>query len=530
MSKWNAFVETLSFVPELEFRLDVSEMGITEQAWRGLERRLSSALEEMMALEGGAIANPDENRQVGHYWLRAPDLAPDEKTRTAITETIDKVEVFGRKVRGGEIKPPGEPRFEALLLIGIGGSALGPQLAADALSTKSDALAIHFFDNTDPSGFHRVLEELGETLDRTLVVVVSKSGGTRETRNGLVEVCAALEGRGRQPAAQLVAVTGEGSALEQRAEEEKWLRVFPMWDWVGGRCSQTSAVGLLPMSLLGHDFHALLDGARKMDEATRHPDLRANPAARLAAAWFLSGGGRGDRSMVVLPYKDRLLLFSRYLQQLVMESLGKRLDLEGNVVEQGLSVFGNKGSTDQHAFVQQLRDGRNDFFVTFLGVVEDGIDAPLLEVEPGVTSGDYLLGFLYGTRRALADSARPSLTITIPRVDARSLGALIALFERAVGLYAFLAGINAYHQPGVEAGKKAATEVLDLQRELVAAMRDAPRERLAAPVWARRVGRSEAAVEALAILEHLASDSRRGVVAEGPLGSSDRLFGAETAR
>src|SRR5207249_649333 len=118
------------------------------------------------------------------------------------------------------------------------------------------------------------------------------------------------------------------------------------------------------------------------------------PAALLALMWYHATGGKGQKDMVVLPYKDRLLLFSRYLQQLVMESLGKRLDRDGNRVEQGISVYGNKGSTDQHAYVQQLRDGVNNFFTTFIRVLEDGGAAT--EVEPGVTPGDYLHGFLLG--------------------------------------------------------------------------------------------------------------------------------------
>ena len=161
--------------------------------------------------------------------------------------------------------------------------------------------------------------------------------------------------------------------------------------------------------------------------------------------------------MVILPYKDRLLLFSRYLQQLVMESLGKELDRNGKIVHQGIAVYGNKGSTDQHAYVQQLREGVPNFFATFIQVRRDRDSAPI-EVEPGTTSGDYLLGFLLGTRRALYENDRDSITITIDRVCPESVGALIALYERAVGLYAELVNVNAYHQPGVEAGKKAATE------------------------------------------------------------------------
>jgi glucose-6-phosphate isomerase len=210
--------------------------------------------------------------------------------------------------------------------------------------------------------------------------------------------------------------------------------------------------------------------------------------------------------MVVLPYKDRLLLFSRYLQQLVMESLGKRLDLAGRRVDQGLTVYGNKGSTDQHAYVQQLRDGVHDFFVAFVRVLEDG-GAPL-EVEPGVTAGDYLHGFLLGTRQALFENGRQSLTITVARVDARTVGALVALFERAVGLYASLVGVNAYHQPGVEAGKKAAAAVLALQARVAAALDAAPRTAAELAAAAGAAGAPGDAEAVLLLLEHLAANGR----------------------
>jgi len=219
--------------------------------------------------------------------------------------------------------------------------------------------------------------------------------------------------------------------------------------------------------------------------------------------WHHATGGKGAKDLVVLPYKDRLLLLSRYLQQLVMESLGKRLDLQGKRVEQGLTVYGNKGSTDQHAYVQQLRDGVPNFFATFVRVLEAGGEP--VEVEPGITAGDYLHGFLLGTREALAGNGRESLTITIPRVDARTVGALIALFERAVGFYASLVGINAYHQPGVEAGKKAAAAVLALQAKVLAALGAEPQtaEQLAA-----KVGAAGQVETVFLLLEHLAANGR----------------------
>ena len=182
---------------------------------------------------------------------------------------------------------------------------------------------------------------------------------------------------------------------------------------------------------------------------------------QLALAWHHATDGKGSKDMVVLPYKDSLVLFSKYLQQLIMESLGKELDLDGNTVHQGLAVYGNKGSTDQHAYVQQLRDGVNNFFAAFVEV-RKGRQGASIEVEPGTTSADYLQGFLRGTRKALHEAGRKSLTISIPEVTPFHLGLLIALFERTVSFYASLVNINAYHQPGVEAGKKAAGVFLSL--------------------------------------------------------------------
>jgi glucose-6-phosphate isomerase len=463
---FDQWTKGLCVVPSIGMTVDASRMG----ALPGLD--FARAFDAMAALEGGAVANPDENRQVGHYWLRAPELAPTGELRAAIETTLQNLKSFVADVHGGKIAPPAGGTFSDVLVVGIGGSALGPQLAARALGTAcDDKMSIHFLDNTDPDGFDLVLERVRARFPWTLVLVISKSGGTKETRNGMLEVKAAMEAAHVSFASQAVAITGEGSALDKVAVGEKWLARFPMWDWVGGRTSELSAVGLLPAALQGIDIDAFLAGARDADVATRVREVNNNPAALLAAAWHHAGRGRGEKDMVVLPYKDRLELFSRYLQQLVMESLGKEKDLDGNTVHQGIAVYGNKGSTDQHAYVQQLRDGVSNFFVTFIEVLKDRKRGGF-EVEPGVTSGDYLFGFLEGTRRALFESNRPSLTITIDEVSPRTLGALIAVFERAVGFYATLVNINAYHQPGVEAGKKAAGEVLALQARVVAFLRE----------------------------------------------------------
>ena len=508
---WERYKALLFEDPGLGMALDLSRAGLGDGDLAEREAAVQAALGAMAALEGGAIANPDEGRRVGHYWLRAPEKAPEPELGAAIRDTWARVLDFAARVHDGRVSPPRADRFRHVLVIGIGGSALGPQLVADALGGPGDRLTAHFLDNTDPDGLDRVLGGLGDGLAETLAVVISKSGGTAETRNGMVEAEAAYRSRGLEFAAHAVAITQDGSALDRQARAQGFLARFPMWDWVGGRTSVTSAVGLLPAALQGIDVTALLAGAAAMDEATRRRETRRNPAALLALAWHAIGGGRGSKAMVVLPHKDRLLLFSRYLQQLVMESLGKERDLAGRVVHQGLTVYGNKGSTDQHAFVQQLRDGTPDFFVTFVRVLQDR-QGSSLEVEPGATSGDFLDGFLLGTRRALFESGRPSITITVRDLTPRSLGMLIALYERAVGLYASLIGINAYHQPGVEAGKKAAAAILDLQRKVVAALRERGAAGGTCEELAEAAGTPDEAETVYHLLERLAANPGRGVL------------------
>jgi glucose-6-phosphate isomerase len=227
--------------------------------------------------------------------------------------------------------------------------------------------------------------------------------------------------------------------------------------------------------------------------------------------WFWAGGGKGKKDMVILPYKDRLELFSRYLQQLIMESLGKELDLKGRKVNQGIAVYGNKGSTDQHAFIQQLRDGVNNFFATFIEVLQDSSSASSsssIFVEPDATSGDYLNGFFQGTRRALHENGRENITITIRHVCPGSVGKLIALYERAVGFYAALVGINAYHQPGVQAGKKAADAVLSIQRQILACLRAHRGEAFTAAAIAKAIKQPAEVETVFRICEHLAANGR----------------------
>lgn len=512
---WNRFKKYFYHNSELGLSLDISRIPFPHGFLAAMEKPLQQAYADMAALEKGAIANPDENRMVGHYWLRAPQLAPTREIGQEITSTLTAIKAFAANVHRGQIAGP-QGRFTQLLVVGIGGSALGPQFVQHALGQPGvDKMAVAFFDNTDPDGMDYVLAGLKGRLAQTLVVIISKSGGTAETRNGQLEVAAAFKAAGLDYRRQFVAVTGAGSKLDQTAAQENWLARFPMWDWVGGRTSELSAVGLLPAALQGIDIDAMLAGAAAMDVVTRSTTTSENPAALLALMWYFATDGRGAKDMVVLPYKDRLLLFSRYLQQLVMESLGKELDLRGRVVNQGIAVYGNKGSTDQHAYVQQLREGVNNFFITFIEILKDRAGASI-EVEPGATSGDFLQGFYLGSRDALSEKDRSSISLTLNELSPRTIGLLIALYERVVGLYASLIGINAYHQPGVEAGKKAATAVLALKQRITSTLTAHSGQAFTAESLAEKLGSVDQTELVFKVLEHLAANGQARKIAQKP--------------
>ena len=467
LALWARFKQYYLNCESVGVALDISRMNFSDTFFGEMEPKIQAAFVSMDKLVAGAIANPDENRMVGHYWLRDSSKAPNAELKKEIDSCLAGIKKFSSDVHSGAIKPEKAPLFKNVLVIGIGGSALGPQFVAKALgSPTADKLTPYFFDNTDPEGMDIVLAKIGGGLKETIAIVISKSGGTAETRNGMEEARAAYEAAGLTFGKHAVAVTQAGSKLDKYAIANNFLTRFPMWDWVGGRTSELSAVGLLPAALQGLDIQGMLDGAKAMDAVTSVKTTLKNPAALLSLMWHHAGKGKGLKDMVILPYKDRLELFSKYLQQLVMESLGKEKDLDGKVVHQGIAVYGNKGSTDQHAYVQQLRDGVNNFFVTFIEVLHDRNNKSI-EVEPGATSGDFLNGFHQGTRKALHESDRENITITVNQANPETVGKLIALYERAVGFYGTLVNTNAYHQPGVEAGKKAAEAVLYVQREAV---------------------------------------------------------------
>lgn len=460
--------------PHLPWSLDATLARVSPEQIASLPWEQAFDLLESTAR--GEHVNTSEDRAVGHGWLRAPETAPSLALAQEIQGAIDETMALADALRTGSRCNSAGERFTDLLHIGIGGSLLGPELLVTALGDDPEGhprgLRVHFIDNIDPNGLHQVVGALRDRLARTVVVIVSKSGSTVEPNAALAYVWQTLLDVGLDPAQHLVAITGNGSILDQRAKAEGWMASLPLWSWVGGRFSTTSPVGLFTAGCAGLDTAALLAGAAAMDAWCRTRDPLENPAALLAGCAHRLGAGRGERALVTLPYLDRLKRLGRWAQQVVMESIGKSHDREGREVRQGLTVFGTKGSTDQHAYVQQLRDGQDSAIVLFVQAYDTGV--PPLWLSADHTAGDALQGFFLGTRRALRDANRPSLTVSLERLDEHALGGLVALFERFVELYAGLIGVNAYDQPGVEAGKQAAKELLAVSRQLLAALADGP--------------------------------------------------------
>jgi glucose-6-phosphate isomerase len=363
--------------------------------------------------------------------------------------------------------------FENLVVLGIGGSALGTTTLRDALlgpswneldeETRDHYPRLFVLDNVDPRTVSALLDRLD--LRRTLFNVVSKSGSTAETMAQYMVV----EGRlreilGEEPTRGHFLFTTDPSAgvLRQIAEAEgvPALEVPPN---VGGRFSVLSSVSLLPAAVVGIDIFQLLDGARDMAQRCRNPVLKENPAGILATLLHQADTEQGAPIHVLMPYSDRLRSFAAWFQQLWAESLGKARDREGREVNRGPTPLPALGATDQHSLLQLLMEGPRDKVVLFMGVGggEDPVEIPSVRPEfpalsylGGHTLAELLRTELDSTREALRQEGRPSLLVEIPDLTPRVLGELFMLFEVATVFAGALYGIDSLDQPGVELSKR----------------------------------------------------------------------------
>jgi glucose-6-phosphate isomerase len=361
--------------------------------------------------------------------------------------------------------------IEDVLVLGIGGSSLGTRAILQALVGPPELAftrtgrRVHLPDNSDPWFLAALLPKLDPS--RTLVLAVSKSGGTVETAAQLLVVRAWLEETlGAAWTKHLAAVTDPKAGPLREFVSAHGLASFDVPPNIGGRFSVLTPVGLLAAMLAGVDVAALLRGATTMAESCERTSLAENPAGIFAAVHFLHHKEHGRMIHVFMPYADGLRSTAAWFVQLWAESLGKRTNRAGKVVEVGPTPLPAVGATDQHAQMQLFMEGPRDKLVTFIEVETAATDFSIPPVEGafGYLGGHTLHGLLSaelrGTRVALAADGRPSLTISLPTLSPESLGALLFLLEAATAFAGELYDINAFDQPGVEAGKRLAFGLL----------------------------------------------------------------------
>ncbi|MGA0602897.1 glucose-6-phosphate isomerase [Caulobacter sp. KR2-114] len=472
-------------------RLDLSKQPLSAAA---LDAAL--ALAQVAGLEGarsrlfaGEIVNASEGRPALHMALRAEEGADYRAMGEPVSPEVDaaraKMAAFADGVRSGAIRGATGKPFTAILHIGIGGSDLGPRLVWEALRPLDAPITLRFAANVD--GAEIAAATAGLDPAQTLVIAVSKTFTTLETLANAEAARDWLEAAlGKDGATQhfaAVSANVKGAAAFGVPQD----RVFPFWDWVGGRYSVWSAVGLSCAVGLGWDvFARFLAGARRMDEHFRHTALPHNAPVLLALAHLANRNGLDRRMRAVVPYARRLALLPAFLQQLEMESNGKRVSAAGAPLSRGTAaaVFGDAGTNGQHAFFQLLHQGTDVIPVDIIAAASSdegppGAHAKLLA--NAIAQGEALLAGRseaavreeLRAKGAAPDEIdrlapqrtfpgeRPTSFILLPDLSPESLGALIALYEHKTFVEGTLWGINSFDQWGVELGKTLATRVLD---------------------------------------------------------------------
>lgn len=437
--------------------VDYSKHRITDETLKLLaalarERDLADWIARMYA---GEIINNSEQRAVLHVALRA--ASPPAEVR----ETLSRMRAFAREIRSGTITGATGERITDIVNIGIGGSDLGPRMAARALRRFCAAVPrVHFAANVDPEDLTATLSGLHP--ESTLFIVASKTFTTAETLMNARRAHGWLRNRiaeadvGKHFAAVSTNTVGAGNF---GITED---RVFPMWDWVGGRFSLWSAVGLSLMIAIGPDaFDDMLAGARSMDEHFRTAPVEENLPVLLGLLGIWYTNFFGARTHAVLPYAEDLLLFPNHLQQLDMESNGKRVDREGRAVDYETApvLWGSVGTNGQHAFHQLLHQGTHlvpaDFVIVQTCAEPSDTEAHRMLVANALAQSAALMSGHQDTAQPHRHypGNQPSTTIVLPRIDPYSLGALVALYEHKVYVQGVIWNINSFDQWGVELGK-----------------------------------------------------------------------------
>lgn len=400
------------------------------------------------------IADLNKRKDKPGQWLQWMNLGYSE-------ETVWYVKEYAALV---------ENRFDNILVLGIGGSALGGLAVTEALlkpywnlltkEQRNGIPRIFFLDNIDPDSMNGLLDILD--LKKTLVNVITKSGSTAETMSQFMVVKDRLEKElGDDYRKNIVATTDKKTGILRQISEQEGYKTFVVPDDVGGRFSVFSAVGLLPFALVGIDVDEITNGIKDMDLALKNTDINENIAAQNALIQYLMDTKKGKHLSVMMPYSSRLKYVADWYAQLWAESLGKDQDLQGNHVHIGQTPIKALGVTDQHSQIQLYNEGPNDKIINFIRVEEfdTTLEIPKIFEYTGIgylggkTMNELLNAEADSTKVSLSDYARPTVTITLPKVDGYNVAQLLYMLEVQTAIAGELYNINTFNQPGVEQAK-----------------------------------------------------------------------------
>ena len=465
-----------------DFFLDFSKNRITSETLKLLkdlaeEVQLDDAISKYF---GGEKINKTEGRAVLHTALRAPEDAKifyeGNNVVPEIYEVKDKINQFSQEVIEGHRKGFTNKAFTDIVNIGIGGSDLGPAMVVDALSYYKNHLNVHFVSNVDGDHVHEVLKKLNP--ETTLFVIVSKTFTTQETLSNATTIKQWFLQHATQDdiSKQFVAVSTNIEKVKAFGIDPQ--NIFPMWDWVGGRFSLWSAVGLSISLAVGFDqFDAMLKGAHKMDVHFKEEKFEQNIPTILAFLSIWYNNFFKAESEAIIPYTQYLNQFATYLQQAIMESNGKSIDRAGDKVsyQTGNLIWGEPGTNSQHAFFQLIHQGTKLIPADFIGFAkalhgnQDHQDklmsnffAQTEALLKGKTNTEVIAE---GTNEAIIpykifEGNRPTNTIFIDQLTPESLGKLIAMYEHKIFVQGVVWNVFSYDQFGVELGKQLAGKIL----------------------------------------------------------------------
>lgn len=400
------------------------------------------------------ISDLNKRKDKPGQWLQWMNLGYSEETVWYVKEYASMV----------------ENRFDNILVLGIGGSALGGMAVTEALlkpywnfltpEQRNNFPRIFFLDNIDPDSIVGLLEVLD--LKKTLVNVITKSGDTAETMSQFMIIKDRLQQElGDDYRKNIVATTDKYTGVLKQVADQEGYKTFIIPNDVGGRFSVFSAVGLLPFALVGIDIDEIINGVKDMDLALKNTDINENIAAQNALIHYLLDTKKGKKMSVMMPYSSRLKYVSDWFVQLWAESLGKEKDLNGNIVNIGPTPIKALGATDQHSQIQLYNEGPNDKIINFIrvGEFDNNLEIPRIFEYTGIgylggkTINDLLNAEADSTKVTLTDYNKPNLTITIPKINGYYLAQLLYMFEVQTAIAGALYNINAFDQPGVEQAK-----------------------------------------------------------------------------